>query len=261
MGCSFSLCLSAKLSFYSRPRHLHNAVAWLLLLPNHDILSTRCPKVVSICRHVILGPNHASNKRVYILRCRVSIVLPPAGAAVRYHFLSVLVVCLLVCLSVEVCMCLTVCLCLRLCLRLCLSVSDRSFGVLPVCLRLSICIYTCLHLRSVHLRLSVPVYPFASIYLLIASVYLAASIVYLSICMCLSIASVCLSLPLPLCLSGPVCLSVGLPVYRLVSNHSVCLFVVCLFVASLSMCVSVTTRLSLSVRLPTSWGRQPASLL
>ena len=78
------------------------------------------------------------------------------------------------------------------------------------------------------------VYPFASIYLLIAFVYLSASIVYLSICMRLSIASICVCLPLPLCLSGPVCLSVGLRVYRSVGNHSVCLSVACL-----SVCVRV----------------------
>jgi len=156
---------------------------------------------------------------------------------------------------------LTVYLCLCLCLCLCLSVSDRPIGGLPVCLRLSICIYMRLHLCSVYLRLFVSVYPFASIYLLIAFVYLSASIIYLSICMHLSIASICVCLPLPLCLSGPVCLSVGLPVYRSVGNHSVCLSVACLSVASLSVCVSVTTRLNLSVRLPTSWGRHPASLL
>ena len=121
--------------------------------------------------------------------------------------------------------------------------------------------YMHLHLRSVHLRLFVSVYPFASICLLIAFVYLSASIIYLSICMRLSIASICVCLPLPLCLSGPVCLSVGLPVYRSVGNHSVCLSVACLSVASLSVCVSVTTRLNLSVRLPTSWGRHPASPL
>ena len=72
----------------------------------------------------------------------------------------------------------------------------------------------------------------------------------------LSIASISVCLPLPLCLSGPVCLSVSLLVYRPVGNHSVCVSVACL-----SVCVSVTTRLSLSVRLPTSWGRHPESLM
>ena len=109
-----------------------------------------------------------------------------------------------------------------------------------------------LHLWSVYLRLFVSVYPFASICLLIAFVYLSASIVYLSICMRLSIASICICLPLSLCLPDPVCLSAGLPVCWLVSNHSVCLFVVCLSVASMSVRVSVTTRLNLSVWLPAS---------
>ena len=103
-------------------------------------------------------------------------LLPPASAAVRYHFLSV---------AGCVFACLLICRCLYvsngLCLCLCLSVTDRSIGGLPVCLRLSMCIYTRLHLQSVHLRLFVSVYPFVSIYLLIASVYLSASIVYLSI--------------------------------------------------------------------------------
>ena len=158
-------------------------------------------------------------------------------------------------------MCLTVCLCLCLCL----SVSVWSIGGLPVCVRLFLCIGGCiymhLHLWSVYLRLFVSVYPFASICLLIAFVYLSASIIYLSICMRLSIASICVCLPLPLCLSGPVCLLVGLLAYWPVGNHSVCLSVAYLSVASLSVCVSVTTRLNLSVRLPTSWGRHPASLL
>ena len=69
--------------------------------------------------------------------------------------------------------------------------------------------YMRLHLRSVHLRLFVSVYPFTSIYLLIAFVHMFASIVYLSMCMRMSIASICVCLPLPLCLSGPVCLFVG----------------------------------------------------
>ena len=99
---------------------------------------------------------------------------------------------------------------------------------------------------SVYLRLFVFVYPFASIYLPFASVYLSASIIYLSICMRLSFASICVCLSLPRCLSGPVCLSVGLPVYWSVGNHSVCLSVTvaCLSVASLSVCVSVTPRLN-----------------
>ena len=96
-------------------------------------------------------------------------------------------------------------------------------------MRLSICIYMRLHLRSVYLRLFVSVYPFASIYLLIVFVYLSASIVYLSICMCLSIASIYVCLPLPLCLSGPVCLSVGLPSigWSIITRY-VCLWSVCL---------------------------------
>ena len=88
--------------------------------------------------------------------------------------------------------------------------------------------------------------------IVIAFVYMSASIVYLSICMRLSIASICVFLPLPMRLSGPVCLPAGLPVYLLLGNHSVCLSVFGLYVASLSVCVSVTTRLNISVRLPTS---------
>ena len=148
-------------------------------------------------------------------------------------------------------MCLTVCLFVCLCLWLCLSVSDRSIGGLSIYLYL----YAS---ASVYLRLFVSVYPFASIYLPLASVYLFASIIYLSICMRLFIASICVCLPLPLCLSGPVYLSVGLPVYRSVGNHSICLSVACL---SVCVHVAVTTRLNLSVRLPTLWGRHPASLL
>ena len=86
-----------------------------------------------------------------------------------------------------------------------------------------------LHLSiTVYLRLFVFVCSFAPIYLLFASGYLYASVycIYLR-------------------------LSVG--------NHSACLSVACLSVASLSVaslsvCVSVTTRLNLSVRLPTPWG-------
>ena len=88
------------------------------------------------------------------------------------------------------------------------------------CICLSVCVYLCCLRLSVYLHL-------------------------LSICVCL---------PLPLCLSGPVCLSVGLSVYRSVGNHSVCLSMTCLSVASLSVCVSGTTRLNLSLRLPTPTG-------
>ena len=83
------------------------------------------------------------------------------------------------------------------------------------------------------------VYPFASIYLPFASVYLSASIIYLSICMHLSIASICVCLPLPLCLSGPVCLSAGRSTCLSVGRESLGMSVCGLSVCGQSVCVRV----------------------
>ena len=82
------------------------------------------------------------------------------------------------------------------------------------------------------------VYPFASICLLIVlSICLRLLSTCLSVCVCLSHQSICVCLTLPLCLPGRVCLSVGLPVYRSVGNHSVCLSVACLSVCGQFVCV------------------------
>ena len=104
---------------------------------------------------------------------------------------------------------------------MCVCICDLS-----ICVCICACLSICAYLSADCVCLSVCVYCLS---------------VYLSICMRLSIASICICLPLLLCLSGPVCLSVGLPVYRLVGNHSVCLSEACLSVASLgqSVCVRV----------------------
>ena len=68
-------------------------------------------------------------------------------------------------------------------------------------------------LGSVYLHVFVSVYPFASIYLLIAIVYLFASIIYLSICMRLCIASVYLRLSTTASVSIWPGLSVGRSTY------------------------------------------------
>ena len=121
---------------------------------------------------------------------------PSAGAAVRYHFLSV-AVCLFACLLICRCLyvsngpSLSICMPMFVATFICQCSVDRR----SICLSASVYLY--LYAAAyVYLCLFVSVYPFASIYLPFVSVYLSASIIYLSICMRLSIVSICVCLPL-----------------------------------------------------------------
>ena len=154
--------------------------------------------------------------------------MPPAGAAIWYNFLSVAV-----CVSAY----LSACPCRRLCMSNGLSVYMSVFvcqqliGGLSVCLSASVYLY---------LYASICICLFAFVYLYV-SVYI---FVHLSVCICLLhvSASACLEL----CLSGLVCLSVGLSVYRSVNitTRFVCLWPVCLrvydYVAKL-LCAALTS--------------------
>ena len=158
-------------------------------------------------------------------------LLPLAGAAVRYHFLSV-AVCVFACLLI--CRCLYVSNGLSVCMSMFVSifVCQWSVGRRSVCLSASVYLFL-YAFASVYLRLFVFVYPSASIYLLFASVYLPASVIYLSLYASVYRIYLRLSATASVSIWPGVCLSVGLPVYRSVGNHSVCLFVACLSVASL----------------------------
>ena len=160
-----------------------------------------------------------------LLYSYIPILLPPAGAAVRYHFLFV-AVCVFACLLICRCLYVSNGLSMFVSMFVCQWSVDRRSACMSasvylylyasasvICLSASVCVYLsiCVYLSADCVCLSVCVY-YLSVYL-----YAFFYRIYLRVCHCLCVH-----------LARSVCRSVYLPIGRSVITRCVCLWPVCL---------------------------------